>query len=827
MGMYAVQADDSGELDALSTAARDGRATARLRRVALSQGKQALNGDNGRTAAGGGAGAPSGAENLYGNGAGAPPVASNGQGAANGGQGAPAGAAVGTNGAAGAAGALLGRAVSMQRRRQLSQGKQALNGDNGRTAAEGGAGAPSGAENLYGNGAGAPPVASNGQGSPDGGQGAPNGGAPGGTAVGTNGVTGAHAGRAVSMQRRRQLSQGKQALNGDGDRTVAAAGAGAPSGGQGAAGGTAAGTNGAAGALLGRAVSMQRRRQLSQGKQALNGDGDRTAAAAAAGAPPAAENLHVDGAGSGSGREQARARRAEASRLGSAGISRPPREGRVTHPPKVIVSPTQRDQRVTGLRIGPGVRVTGDEPGAALPVSGTQYVPADGSAPAMGAGPKVGRVRTPQGLVVSGTTVRGKVPITGDEFGEHLPITGEADQKLDDDLTPRSDGTYRPAQFPRRADPHGATAVGTRLGTQRGMASFSGDGPWLPLENSDGGLAVTGTAVGRSGRVTGNEAGACRPITGDQYQNLYSTECGGIGGGTAPAAHLNRGRLDPATAGKVTVAQTWGGQPVTGPSLEYRPNVTGDEPGDCRAVTGTPYQGPSTTFGWCEPDEAAAAAQRLEARPEGVAVTGDVPMYAKAVTGIERGHRNDITGSSYYGEMRPAEPAGDDEARWQAFSVPVALARRLAGGESDDAATQKTSDAVSPASCVPGRITGAFAVGEGKVTGNNEFLFRPRLNGDRKQPVAVTGEGRTDGRTITGSEAAWTTHDRVTGTWGYIAAGRNPTEGGGGPNGWAGARRFKNLATPGGPNESAKVTGRVGGSPRDAARVTVSGGARG
>jgi hypothetical protein len=641
------------------------------------------------------------------------------------------------------------------------------------------------------------------------------------------------------MQRRRQLSQGKQALNGgappeaenlqaNGAAAAPAApkGQGPSNGTQGAPQGTAVASDGVGGAHLGRAVSMQRRRQLSQGKQALNGAGAPPAAAAAdAGAAPAAEDRQVDGAGT--GREQARARRAEASRLGSAGISTPQREGRVTYPPKVIVSPTHGDQWVTGLRIGPGVRVTGDEPGAALPVTGTQYVAADGSAPAPGAGPKVGLVRTPQGLVVSGTTVRNKVPITGDEAGEHLPITGEADQKFHDDLTPRSDGTFRPAQFPRRADPHGATAVGTRLGAQRGIAPVSGDRPWYPLENTDDGLPVTGTAVGRSGRVTGNEAGACRPITGDQYQNLYSSECGGVGGGTAPAAHLNRGRLDPVTAGKVTVAQTWGGQFVTGPSVEHRSNVTGDEPGSCRPVTGTPYQGPSTVFGWCEPDERDPAAQRLESRPEGVAVTGDVPMYAKTVTGIERGYRNDITGSSYYGEMRPAEPAADDETRWQAFSVPVALARRLAGSESDGAATQETDHAAQPASCVPGRITGSFAIGEGKVTGNNEFLFRPRLNRDARQPVAVTGEGETEGRTITGSPAAWTHHDRVTGTEGYIAAGRNPSEGGGGSQGWAGARRFKKLATPGWPGEGAKVTGRVGGSPKDAAWVTVSGGAQG
>jgi hypothetical protein len=772
MGMYAVDTAESAELGEFRNAARDGRTAAATRRRQLSQGKQALNGD----------GAPPATEDLQANGT-AAASAANGQATPNGTQRAPEATASPTDAVAAAQ---FGRTVSMQRRRQLSQGKQALNGG----------GAPPASEDLRANGTAAAASAANGQAAPDGTQRAPEA-----TAAPTDAVAAAQFGRTVSMQRRRQLSQGKQALDGGRVRPAEPKGQSGPS----------AVPDGVAAAHLGRTVSMQRRRQMSQGKMALD----------SAGAPPGGENLAADAAGT--GREQAIARRAGASRLRRAGISRPQPQGQVAYAPKVIVSPTERGQRVTGLRIGPGVRVTGDEPGAALPVTGTQYVAADGSAPAMSAGPKVGHVRTPQGLVVSGTTVRSKVPITGDEVGEHLPITGEADQKLDDDLTPRPDGAYRPTQFPRRADPHGATAVGTRLGPQRGIAPASGDGPWLPLENTDKGWAVTGTAVGRSGRVTGNEAGSCRPITGDQYQNLYSSECGGFGGGTAPAAHLNRPRLDPVTGGKVTVAQTWRGQVVTGPNVEHSPNVTGDEPGSCRPLTGTPYQGPSTAFGWCEPDQGESAARRLDPRPEGVAVTGDLPTTAEKVTGTERGERNDITGSSYYGEMRPAEPAVDDATRWQAFSVPVALARRLAGGEGDGAATQEAP----PASCISGRITGAFAVGEGKVTGNNEFLFRPRLNRDARRPVAVTGEGEIEGREITGSPAAWRPHDKVTGTEGYIAAGRNPSEGGGGPTAWAGARRFKNLATPGAPSEGAKVTGRVGGSPKDAAKVTVSGGAQG
>lgn len=620
--------------------------------------------------------------------------------------------------------------------------------------------------------------------------------------------TAARDGRVAAATRRRQLSQGKQALNGTGAQPAGPGGSadggpagtdgqGAPNGVQGAA--PSAASDGVAAAHLGRTFSMERRRRLSQGKQALGG------------APPAADGTD---AGAGSGRE--RARRAEASRPGDAELSRPPREGQIPHAPKVVVSPTHAGREVTGLRIGPGVRVTGDEPGAALPVTGTQYVAADGSAPASGAGPKVGRVRTPQGLIVSGTAVRSQVPITGDEFGEHLRITGEADQKLDDDVTPRADGSYRAAQFPRRADPQGATALGTRLGSRRPVASASDAGPWRPLETTDAGWAVTGTAVGRSGRVTGDEAGACRPITGDQYQNLTSSECGGMGGGTAPGAHLNRTRLDPATGGKVTIAQTWGGQRVTGPSVEHRSNVTGDEPGSCLPVTGTPYQGPSTAFGWCEPDEGAFAAQRLDPRPEGVAVTGDVPMHAAGVTGTERGGRRNVTGTPYYGDQRQAEPAADDWTGSQNF--PVAWARRLADGDGDDVAS---GDAPPPSS-VPGGITGSFAVGDGKVTGNQEFLFRPRPKRDGKQP-AVTGEGRTDGRTVTGS--AWTANDLVTGTEGYIAARRNPSEGGGTPHGWAGAARFRDQATPGGLRQI--VSGLSGWSPKAAAKITLSGGAQG
>ena len=115
----------------------------------------------------------------------------------------------------------------------------------------------------------------------------------------------AREGRAAAMSRRRALAAGKSALApahervrtgfreselrapaAAGDHTLPASSSveGAPSGGQGAPGGSAVATDGVATARLGRTLSMQRRRQMSQGKKALNGDGYRTAAAAGAGA---------------------------------------------------------------------------------------------------------------------------------------------------------------------------------------------------------------------------------------------------------------------------------------------------------------------------------------------------------------------------------------------------------------------------------------------------------------------------------------------------------------------------------------------------------------
>jgi len=647
-------------------------------------------------------------------------------------------------------------------------------------------------------------------------------------------------GRAASMMRRRALAQGKAALPAPkervrvGFRQAALPGA---SGSSTASPATpppaqtprlAAPATATPPSMIGRMLAMLRRKQLSAGKQAL---GVTVAAAAPSAASPsvtpkdAPEAVEVPPAPSpsgSSGRELARARRAAMALRGrgeapAATLARPPRQGTLDYAPKVAVSPTQGGQRVTGLRIGRGAQVTGDEPGTNLPISGTQYVGTD-SGIARPAAPKVGQARTAGGLIVSGTLVRGRTRITGDEAGESITITGEADQRIDDDLTPR-DG-FAPsasAQFQRQANPHGHSVFGTNLGRSvRTIGSRERDRT-RAIEVTEGGQPITGSAVGRSARVTGDEDGACRAITGDQYLTpaRAQAECGNGAGGTAPAELIGAARRDPVTLSKVTQSQTWGGQRVTGPSVEHRPNVTGDEPGSCATITGTPYQGPNTAYGWCDPQAAQAAEARNVARPSGAPVTGDAPVNAPdVVTGTERGAGREITGTPYYREALPAAEPKDALA---------AIARRFTIRTPQREAQLRADRGAVQAPSAAARITGTFALGQGKVTGAVEFAFQPRPAAEKPAHTRITGEGRTQGLPITGD--AWREQGNVTGTEGYIAAERNPSQRAGKPHAFASAGLFKSKGHHEEPRQI--VTGMVGWTAKSAAKVTLSGGAQG
>jgi len=576
----------------------------------------------------------------------------------------------------------------------------------------------------------------------------------------------------------------------------------------------------------GRDASRARRAALVQGKAALRQmtppatAGTETHVASATNTTPA-PTTPVLAAASRQIAQAMRAARAKNGR-GDAAPARPSGRARnatpLNYPPKVTASETYAGGKVTGVRIGRGMNVTGDERGVSMQVTGSQYIGKETGFQPRAGGIKVGASRTMGGLVVTGTQVRSKVSITGDEYSNSIRITGEADQGIGDDLLDRGEaGAYTSMQFQRQHNPHGHTVFGTNLGRSAKSVGSRERNRERALEVTEGGLPISGVAVGPSVNVTGDESGTCRPITGDQYLMPAERQplCETGNGARAGKAFARNGRRDPVTGAKVNESETWTRQRITGVDVEHSDHVTGDEYGVCSSVTGTPYVGPGQYEAVCPGGAPAMAASTAAAR-----VTGDTPLNVNHVTGTQRGSGHSITGTPYYHQTLDYHESEADDGKGHVIEkirarFSVRTPQREAHARADTSAVQAPTAAA--------RITGSFAVSDGKITGNREFLFNPRLNGERVPRTRLTGEGRVEGPAITGS--AWMEHAKVTGTEDHIAAERNPSERNGKPHGFAGSSAFKGKGRHEEPRNI--VTGMAGWSAKTAARVTLSGGAHG
>jgi hypothetical protein len=342
------------------------------------------------------------------------------------------------------------------------------------------------------------------------------------------------------------------------------------------------------------------------------------------------------------------------------------------------------------------------------------------------------------------------------------------------------------------------------------------------------GTGITGTHVGRSEHVTGDEPGSCRIITGDEYigSQQYEGFCG-----TRPAPE----------AAKVGFSITNRAQVVSGTRTGRSEKVTGDEPGTCKVVTGTPYAGMEEAGNWCSTGAVDEARRRTPARAgtPGARMTGLQPGIGGVMTGASRGACEPLTGTPYVGVDQMAEACGAasvadsdfpkplEAAPWQQFSVqsPARVAQ----------VQRERSGGVTGSSYeFGGRITGPFDLGTNKVTGTEQFRF-DRNSRNRPSPAAValepaaavadsrpvsrvTGEG--SGANITGDD--WDRGERVTGTEGVSARRRNPSRSGGqGSMPMLQRKRNEEVPAP-----VSRVTGSSGNTERGSL-ITVSGGARG
>ncbi|MCX7897452.1 MAG: CsoS2 family carboxysome shell protein [Rhodocyclaceae bacterium] len=461
------------------------------------------------------------------------------------------------------------------------------------------------------------------------------------------------------------------------------------------------------------------------------------------------------------------------------GVSRPQ-----PNPPKVSVAETPKGKSITGALVGRSPKVTGDEVGAARVLTGTPYV---GVAKEAETPEKVVVTHTAGGRPVTGTYVGRSAKMTGDERGICAKVTGTE---------------YLAAELVRQEcaiEPPGSPAKVT-------------------VSTTLGGRPVSGAAVGRSPKVTGDEPGACRPITGSQYYNTrdFAELC------PRPSERRPASVMSPPPHR----------QPAAATEETVFPKPLGDA--GCEAACATAHP-----FGLDRRPLEQAEVAIIPA----VAVTGDRPGAGGAVTtGDERGACLPITGTPYVGEdnMRancsPSSPAsGRYLARPQAApeeDAAYGLAPRDFSIQTPAREAWRRRMTITGVQTEDQRITGPVSKASGLITGTPDFRSRAAASAtsktsiDEVQSAQTSAAHRLSGHgayipKITGD--AWLPTSRVTGTEGASVLARNPSLRGE-PRGKAvGAREFRDLERQ--PVPESKVTGSSGNTTRGAV-VTLSGGAR-
>jgi len=406
-------------------------------------------------------------------------------------------------------------------------------------------------------------------------------------------------------------------------------------------------------------------------------------------------------------------------------------------PRKVSVMSSRGQQPVSGTEVGRSRNVTGDEPGSCRSITGSQYYNSDsfGALCDTASPRKVATMQTLSGRSLTGTEVGRSPKVSGDEMGGCKPVTGTeyigADQQKS------------------------VCSVSTPVAP---VAKVAVDQTWR-------GQSVTGTYVGRSGLVTGDESGGCSPISGTPYigRGQYNGFC------EAPALQAQEAIIR--SSAVIPAAAVTGDRPGAGGSV-----MTGDERGACEVVSGTPYVGVDNSTSQC------ATSGRFVAR-----------------------------GKTHVEMTR--QPAPLD------FSISTPAR----------AAQQKQFNDVTGSACNSDRITGPVNKADGLITGTPEFRHRDATSSQAVQTDVIaaarrlTGEGSQAGRSVTGD--AWDAMSKVTGTEGASSTSRNPSARGN-PRGMGmNASLFREVVeTPVVPDS--RITGSSGNTGKGSL-VTLSGGARG
>jgi len=359
-------------------------------------------------------------------------------------------------------------------------------------------------------------------------------------------------------------------------------------------------------------------------------------------------------------------------------------------PLRSTVTATTSGNKVTGNEVGRSDSVTGDEPGTCKNLTGTEYVSSNQSQKYCGDVPKnpskVKHSTTTDGLKVSGSLPGRSTLVTGDESGSGHHLTG--DQYLGSEPNPKG-------------------------------KTFEKVGSYNTLNGNN----VTGTGVGRSDYMPGNEHGSCKNVTGDEYigSQQYEKFCG-----SKPKPE----------ARKVGLSLSSKSNLISGTMTGRSKIVTGDEPGSCKVLTGTPYAGLDQINENCNNETSEDMKSRATVNSgnnSNARLTGQQPGIGGVMTGAKKGACKNLTGTPYVGgdqfsqacdnpphDTAYANPEKSAGNSWNDFSVK---------SPSRDKYSEKNTQGVTGNEYENGsKVTGPFDMAVDKVTGTEKFRFEPNKN---------------------------------------------------------------------------------------------------
>lgn len=315
-----------------------------------------------------------------------------------------------------------------------------------------------------------------------------------------------------------------------------------------------------------------------------------------------------------SGRQVAMQRRLQQSLLGRAGHRQTAQNSGATSSPssasmpaaKVEIGHTLSGQLVTGQLPDNDAKVTGNLPGLCQRVTGTEYLSVEPFKAFCSQAPnpkprKVSVMSIRKDLSVTGADAGGETKVTGDTRNFSVNVTGTDHMAL----VPQGQPSTRSASF----QAHSLTASRPTHATI--PASF-----------------VTGERPGAGGEgITGDERGACQPISGTPYlgDDNRPSYCGN---GSSPGGASLKERRDSASSNV-----------ITGSSFQTE-RITGALAKADGVITGTPefrHADPAPRV--ATDTSASQAAQRVtgEGSQSGTRVTGDAWHSQSRVTGTEGG----------------------------------------------------------------------------------------------------------------------------------------------------------------------------------------------